>query len=243
MKFKSKAEALPSPPPPPTTVHHHAPSAFGAVFSKVLAVITGLIFFWFAGIFLLGKIGVRHPDEVLAKSILFGLMIIVLVGIVSIISDRFLTRWFEFQKEMRDKDIQYARQRRMLLQSAVADTRPSQRTERRNSLVLQIMDEAYTYLTENGKFRGAWRPWSRRNAAAMVLLTLGETEPVGEGLAVEAKQFLVKNGVIVDNRIDLKRYPDLASIQKLLYAPVLLPVTDASAHPTKVIRGKFQGVR
>jgi len=238
MKFKSKAEALPAPPPAPTTVHHHAPSAFGAVFSKVLAGMVGLIFLWFTGIFLFSKLGLRHPDEALAKTILFGLGMILLVGVLSAVSDRLLTRWFEFQKEMRDKDIQHARYRQLLLQSAVADTRPVGHDQTRlNSLILQIMDEAYAYLARNERFRGAWRPWSRRNAGAMVLLALGETEPVGETLAVKAKSFLLRHEVIVDGQVNLKRYPDLAAIQKLLYAPVLLPV--APGEP-KIIRGKFR---
>jgi len=240
MKFKSKAETLPPPPPAPTTIHNHAPSAFGAVFSKVLAAITGLVFLWFAGIFLFAKLGVRHPDTALARTLLFGVGIILLVGTTAFITDRFLSRWYDFKKDMREKDIQYARYRQMLLQSAVADTRPTGTDRTRlNALILQIMEESYSYLakTKNDRFHGAWRPWSRRNAGGMILVALGETEPVGETLAVKAKQFLVRHEVIIDEQVNLQRFPDLAAIQKLLYAPALLPVSTA---PAQIIRGKFQ---
>ncbi len=241
MKFKNKAEALPAPPPAPTTIHNHAPSAFGAVFSKVLAGVVGSIFFWFAGVFLFKKIGFRHPDEAMAMTIFIILAVVGLLLTGAFIFDRFLDRWFEFQKAMRDKETEQMRYRRMLLQSAVADTRPTGGEQTRlNSLILQIMDEAYTYLAKNGRFRGAWRPWSRRNAGTMVLIAQGEREPVGETLAVKAKTFLTRHEVIVDEQVNLERYPDLASIQKLLYAPILLPVTDKLAQPAKIIRGKFQ---
>lgn len=238
MKFKSKAEALPAPPPAPTTIHNHAPSAFGAVFSKVLAAIAGLVFLWFAGIFLFAKLGVRHPDTALARTILFGLGILLLIATTAFIADRFLSRWYAFKKDMREKDIQHARYRQMLLQSAVADTRPAGNDRTRlNALILKIMEESYNYLAKNGRFRGAWRPWSRRNAGGMILIALGETEPAGEALAVKAKQFLVRHEVVIDEQVNLQRFPDLAAVQKLLYAPALLPV---SAGPSKIIRGNFQ---
>lgn len=243
MKFKSKAEALSAPPPAPTTIHNHTPSAFGAVFSKVLAAIAGLVFLWLAGIFLFSKLGFRHPDTALARTILFGLGILLLAASASFIADRFLSRWFEFQKEMRDKETEQLRYRQVLLQSAVADTRPIGNDKTRlNSLILQIMEEAYTYLAknENGRIRGTWRPWSRRNAGAMVLLALNEREPVGETMAVQAKQFLVRHEAVIDEQVNLKRFPDLAAVQKLLYAPILLPINDPSAPPTKIIRGKFK---
>ncbi len=221
MKFKSKAEALPASPPAPTTIHNHAPSAFGAVFSKVLAAIAGLVFLWFAGIFLFAKLGVRHPDTALARTILFGVGIFLLVSGTSIIADRFFTRWVEFQKDMREKDIQYARYRQMLLQSAVADTRPAGNDRTRlNALILQIMEESYNYLVKNGRFRGAWRPWSRRNAGAMILLALGETEPAGEARAVKAKQFLVRHEVVVDEQVNMQRNA----------SPIWLPSRNCSTH-------------
>ena len=241
MKFKHKTEALPAPPPAPTTIHNHAPSAFGAVFSKVLAGVLGAIFLWFAGVFLFKKVGFRHPDEALAVTVFIALAGAITLLAGSFVFDRFLNRWFEFQKEMRDKETEQLRYRQLLLQSAVADTRPAGSEQTRlNSLILQIMDEAYTHLAKNGRFRGAWRPWSRRNAGAMTLLSLGENEPVGETLAVKAKTFLLRHEVIVNEQVNLKRYPDLASIQKLLYAPVLLPVGSPSAPPAKIIRGNLQ---
>ena len=236
MKFKTQTHALADPDARrgDTHIHNHMPSAFGAVFSKVFALFVILIFIWMTGIFLFRKIGVRQPDHAMAYTLLVGLGIIFLGGVISLVLNTFLDKYFDFQKEIKDKETQQMRYKQLMLQSAVADTRPNTDTTRLNSLILQIMEEVYAYHARNGKFRGAWRPWSRRSAGALILLALSETEPVGESLAVKAKDFLLKHNVIVDEQLNLSQYPDLAAIQKLLYAPVLLPVSDASVRVSVV---------
>lgn len=236
MKFKTQTHTLADPEVRrgDTHIHNHMPSAFGAVFSKVFALFVTLIFIWMTGTFLFRKIGVRQPDHAMAYTLLVGLGIIFLGGVASFLLNNFLDKYFAFQKEIKDKETQQMRYKQLMLQSAVADTRPNTDTTRLNSLILQIMEEAYAHHAKSGKFRGAWRPWSRRSAGAMVLLALSESEPVGETLAVKAKDFLLKHNVIVDEQLNLAQYPDMTAIQKLLYAPVLLPVSNASARVSLV---------
>jgi hypothetical protein len=87
-------------------------------------------------------------------------------------------------------------------------------------LIMMIMKRAYEHYENHGPFQGQERPWSRRKAEDMVLVGLGETTPVKERLANQAKNFLLEYEVILHNQINIRRYPDLNAVRRLLSRPV-----------------------
>jgi hypothetical protein len=171
---------------------------------------------WHGGVFVLAKAGFGEPEETLATILLWAGGLIVLGIVATRWVEGFLDRWLEHQEVMKDKETEQLRYRQLMQQSVVVDSRRQGEDKRRAALVYAIMDRAYDYYAQHGPFKEAWRPWSRRSAGQIVLA--GETEPVGETLAVKAKEFLLRHEVIVREQINVQRYPDLASVQRLLYS-------------------------
>lgn len=223
--FKSsvKAVAPAEPPAGPTHIHNHAPSALGEIFGKVLAFIFVLVVGWHTGVFLLKKAGVRNPDEAFAELVLYALGAVVLIIAASYLLDNVIDKVLEHRELMADKATDQLRYRQRMQRSMLADSRRVGDEARLAGLVTEIMERAYEYQAKNRcPIRGTWRPWSRRSAGEVTLLTSGEKKPVGESMAVRAKEFLLEHEVIVDEQINLKRYPDLASVQRLLHSPILV---------------------
>jgi len=222
--FRNNVKAV-SPPEQagPTHIHNHAPSALAEIFGQVLACFIVIVIGWHAGVFLLGKAGVHHPDEAFAELVLYALGAVAAIIALSYLLDNVLDKVLEHREAMADKATDQLRYRQRMQRSMLADSRRLGEEARLAALVIQIMERAYAYQAKNRRpFRGTWRPWSRRSAGDITLLTLGETKPVGERLAVRAKEFLLEHEGIVDEQLNLHRYPDLASVQRLLLTPVLV---------------------
>ena len=225
--FKSDVKvSAPPQPAGPTHIHNHAPSALGEIFGKVLAALIALIASWFVGVFILGRAGFSHPDRTLASAIIWlaGAAIFVFLG--NHFVENVLDRWFEHREAMEDRRAEQLRYRQIMQQSAVTDSRQSGERARLTALALAVMWSAYEYYERNGAFRGAWRPWSRRSAGKVILHGLGETQPVGEAFGEQARQFLKANQVITgdspNEQINIAQFPDIASVQRLLYYPLLM---------------------
>jgi hypothetical protein len=207
----------------PTHIHNHPPSALAEILGKVIAFVFVLVIGWHAGVFLLGKAGVRNPDEAFAELVLYAFGAVAAIIAASYLLNHVIDRLLEHREAMADKETEQLRYRQRMQRSLLADSRQTGEEARLAVLVTEIMERAYEYQAKNRRpFRGTWRPWSRRSAGEIVLLTLGEKKPVGERLAVQAKEFLQEHEVIVDEQLNLDRYPDVASVQRLLHAPIVV---------------------
>ena len=179
---------------------------------------------WLGAEFVLAKAGFRHPDTLLATTVLWLLGGGEVLALITRGLNRLLDRWFTHRETMADKFTEQLRYRQLTQQSVVADSRRSGEDARLAALVTAIMMTAFEHNARHGKFRGQWRPWSRRSAAEIILA--GENAPVGEAMARRARAFLEKHRVVLDGQLNLDRYPDLASVQRLLYDPPLAVIRE-----------------
>lgn len=223
-KFKNQGKALGPPASGPSHIHHHTPGQAGSIVALAVLVILGLILLWPAGIFLLDKAGVRRPEEVWASILLWVPAAIGVYFLGRMLVIDIMDRRYEHKEIMADKHIELMRYQQMMTRSLVTDSRQLGEEKRFAALVLAVMIESYQYVARNGDtFRGSERPWSRRQAGGQVLYSLGESQPVGEGLGARVRSFLEEQRVIVDDQVNLADFPDLASVQRLLYnAPVVV---------------------
>lgn len=189
-----------------------------------------LILGWHSGVFLLGKAGIVEPEETFALLVWYSLGAIVFIIAASCAFNNVINKLFEHRETMEYQRIGQLRYRQRLQQSILTDSRRIGDKARLGLLVIEILMRAYEYQVQNRRpFRGNWRPWSRRSVGKIMLRADGETEPVGENLAVKAKEFLLEHEVIIDDQLNLERFPDLASVQRLLRTPILLTAPGAKA--------------
>ena len=208
--------------PPPAIIHRHEPSPFAEMMARVVGGLVAIVTLWLGGEFLLTKVGIRDPDRILAEVVLWLLgggpvLVLTAWGL-----NHLLDRWLSHREQMADKLTEQLRYRQLMQHSAVVGARRSGTDARLAALVIAIMMNAFDHHARRGQFRGQWRPWSRRAAAEIVLA--GESAPVGEAMARKARAFLERHQVVVDGQLNLDRYPDLASIQRLLYDPPLVVI-------------------
>lgn len=223
--FRSEAKAQVISPPPRTEVHHH-PSEVGPILAKAGVAIATPIIAWLIGLFLLNMAGVRHPGQVLAELTFWLIGVAVFLFVADRWFSNFLSRWFEHKEALAEEQTRQLQYRQLMTQSAVTDSRTSGDMQRLASLIYMIMLDAYDDYARQGPYTGAWRPWSRRPAGERVLVTLGETAPVGQDFGSKVRPFLERNEIIVNDQLNLTRYPDLSHVQRLLYQPMLLNKPD-----------------
>jgi len=213
----------------PTHIHHHQATDTGPLIIKTATAILLIILSWPAGVFVLEKAGFKHPDKTLAN----GLIIIILLIIFALalnyaITDK-LRQYLDFKREMAEKEIERLRHMQLMQISAVTDSR--QLNPQRQKLIkccIAVMAKAYDYVAINKKqFTGPRRPWSRRQASIIII----DGQPAGT-VGELVRPFLEQNQVIVNNQINLKQFPNLASVQQLFYNPTV--VNSANQLPTNV---------
>lgn len=207
---------------PPTVVHHHGQSETGPLLARAFIVIAGLILGWFILLYLVDAAGAYDPERTLARFVIWGFIILSLAFILQHWISSQLERWYAHRETMETERTQQIRYQQMLTGTAVTETRTSGDRQRLATLIYMIMLDAYDHYAKSGPYRGSWRPWSRRAAGERVLVTLGETSPVGEEFGAKVRRFLEQQGVIVNDQIDLDAYPAVADVQRLLYQPILL---------------------
>lgn len=206
---------------PPAHVHHHTPSEATPILAKAGVGVLGLIVFWLFGLFLLSQMGVHKPAETLAHLIVYGCLLIGGAWWVDRLVRHYVERYFAHKETIEQERTQQMRYKQVLTHSAVTDSRREGDDKRLASLIYLILLDAYDYYAKHGPYRGAWRPWSRRPAGEYVLLTLGEQQPVGPEFGAKVRGFLEKHEIIVSDQLNLERYPDIASVQRVLYTPIL----------------------
>lgn len=222
-RFRSEGQGV----APSAPTHYHTPSEVGPIVVKAVIGFIALPVGWWGLNFLLDQAGIYRPQVVAAQCLLW---VIGLIGgslfMKVFVVDAYYRDHLDHQLALEKERTEQLRYTQLHTQSVVTDTRASGERQRLATLVYMVMLDAYDYVAKNGDFRGSWRPWSRRTAGEYLLVTLGETAPVGEALGAKARAFLERHEVVVDDQIDLGRYPDIASIQRLLYQPLLLKSPD-----------------
>jgi len=223
--FKTQSETIEYPPTTGITHvhnHNHTPSAVGEAVGKALLYGSLAVAGWYAGVFLMSKAGFSDPESAMAGTLVWGTLGFILVLFVSRAAGEQIARYYAHQEAMEDRRTEQLRYQQLMMSSVVTDSRViGAEDSRLTALAYEMMRQAYAYhLKNNAPFAGKWRPWSRRNAAEIRLP--GETKPVGETMASKATAWLINKEVIVDDQINLKYYPDLGSIQRLLYQPPVL---------------------
>lgn len=203
-------------------IHNHSPNPAISIVAIATVVLIGVLLAWHAGIYLLDLAGARQPRETMAQVVIWGVGLFVFSFLATRWLESVMDRCFAHKQTMANITTEQLRYKQMMIGSAVTDTRALGEDKRLNALVLAVAMEAYDYLAKNNTryFRGQSRPWSRRQAGAQVLASLGETNPVGEAMAQRARTWLEERGIVTgDDQVDLDRFPNLASVQRLLYGP------------------------
>lgn len=227
--FKQTAEA-PTQPKAPAHVHHHTPSQAAPIIAKAAVhFITGAVL-WGVGLYFLSTLGVREPSRTLVQIVVWGgigaIAIIVLERWIS----TFLDKWSETRIEIERERTAQLRIRQHTAQSASVDTRAKDEEQTLfYNLVIGVLLQAYDDYSQQGYYQGSARPWSRRAAAQYV--PIGTGVAVGEGLGGKVKPFLEQYEIIRDNQLNIARFPDVASVQRLLFEPIAISrVGGASAN-------------
>jgi hypothetical protein len=228
--FKKRAQtAQTSPPPGPTHIHNHTPGQAGEVWAKISGAVVLIVLAWFALVFLAGQAGVDRPTEVVAQGLFWVGGILAVVWLLGRALGEHLDRWYAHCEAIEEQKTNQMRYRQLLAGSAATDSRRLGDEKRLAALVYLVVLDAYDYLARNRKFRGVWRPWSKRSAGAYTLISLGETSPVGNEFGARVRPFLETTGIITgDDQVDQKHFPDLASVQRVLYQPVLARSAETS---------------
>lgn len=221
--FKKTAPQNLAPPGPTNThIHQHRPSATGPIFAWAAVIIAGLLIAWFSLLYLIDAAGAPNPEQTLAQALIW---IFILLGLLFLLQHwfgQFLDRRYQHRETLEQERTKQIRYKQLMAQTAITDTRTTGQRQRLASLIYIIMLDAYDHHAKNGPYPGTWRPWSRRAAGERVLLTLGETDPVGPEFGARVRRFLAQHEVIKNDQLNLADYPDLAAVQRLLYQPVLL---------------------
>ena len=213
--FKSSSPIVPE--KTETHIHNAPPSYAGAIIAGIVAVVILGWLAWVAIVALFAAAGYINPARAAARAIGWLMVAIVCWVAVSAVVSPLIGRWLAHREAMEDKRIELAREMARMQVSRTTDARVlDPRIARRNRLIEVILEEMY----HHGQYQpGERRPWARRNAAAVKLTN--DDKPVGETLAISAKEWLVDNGVIIGKNgaetINFRRYPDIAAVQRRLY--------------------------
>lgn len=223
MLFKKRAETSTQAPPGPTHIHNHTPGAAGEVWARVLAAVVLIVLAWFALVFLADQAGVYRPAEFVAQGLFWLGGLAAIAWLLNHMLGDHLDRWYAHRETIEEQRTNQLRYRQLMINSAVVDSRRLGDDKRLAALIYQVMMDAYNQLPRNGKFRKTERPWSRRMAGAQKLISLGEDSPVGETFGARVRPALLRAGIVdgETDQINLKHFPDIGSVQRVLYQPVL----------------------
>lgn len=229
MKFRNDVEA-----PPAgdglTHIHNYSPSEAAPILAKGVVAVIVLFVGWHAGVFLFDQMGAIDPRRAFAQMLVWGIIIMAFIYVASRWLGGLIADFYNHRQTMADKATEQLRYRQMLQASMVSDTRRLGDDQRLAALVLAIMEEAYHQLARDkqNKFTGLSRPWSRRAAGRIILASLGEVEPVGAEFGSKVRQFLQDQRIIVHDQIDLRRFPDIGSVQRALFTPPTIMLRNSS---------------
>ena len=224
MKLFKHTTTIPEDKPAETHIHNDAPSYAGAIIAGLLGIALLGWLLWRAIVGLFASAGYWQPERAAAHAIGWVVVVLFVWFLLSVTLSPIFGKWLAHREAMAVRQIELAREMARMQTSRTTDARViDPRIARRNRLIEVLLVEMY----HHGQYApGERRPWARRNAAAVKLTN--DDKPVGETLANSAKQWLVDNGVIYGKNgaetINFRRYPDIASVQRKLYAEQMLVI-------------------
>lgn len=220
----AQTQATPTEIPQETIIHNYAPSYAWPIMLGALSVFGGVVGLWYIGVFLLAQAGVQNPERALATAIIIIILFLIFIFLGSWLMNAHFDRWSEYKIRMKEKENEALRYRQLMAFSSVVDTRlPSASQEARFSrLITLVMIQAFDDYAQRGPYRtNESRPWSRRSAKQIILTN--EQKPVGDSMGEKVRPWLVSKEIITpDDQINMARYPDLGSVQRLLQQPILV---------------------
>jgi len=218
-------------PPGPTHIHQHTPSAAGELLIKVFLILVAPVLIWHGGIFLFNQAGITNPARAWSNTIIYGVLGVGTLYLLNIGLSGKYEQWLAHREYIEGKRLEQVRHQQLMNQSALTASRQQGEHVRFAALIYAVMYQCYEHYARYGKFSTQSRPYSRRQVAQIVLDTLSETEPVGPTLAEQIRPFLEKYRVIVNDQLNIQEYPDLASVQRLLYYPLTMGGTNKLPPP------------
>lgn len=211
----------------PTTVNVDARSdSTGPIVVTFVCAVVGLFLLWHIGVFILDRAGFDDPEAALAVMIVGLLALLALVGVAALagrlIFSGPLQAYYDYKTGLAQLAAETARQNRLTAQAPMGH-RANSEDQRFIKLIEAVCFEAYGHIAKHGQYNGKDpRPWSRRQAEAVVLA--GEQEPVGSKLGGQVRGWLSQRGVIKNNQLNLDRYPSFGHVQHLLLTEFDLPI-------------------
>ncbi len=161
---------------------------------------------------MLGKIGFKNPESVLAQFVLYTPLGIGLFFLLNWMFSFWWGRFTHYKLDIEDRKNERLRIMQSMQKSVVADSRTvDPKTKRRNALIIALMTDALIANDCN---------FSYRKAGAYILA--GETKALGKDskAVADALEWLRINGAVEGNSLSGK-YQSIGDVQRGLYSPIL----------------------
>ncbi len=190
----------------------------------ILGVMGLLVFLWLALSYILRVAGFDDPQHTLAVGVI-GLLIIGIVGAVAyIVLDLILGRVLDTMREIAQIRLEETHKHLLMAQQPVESVRGNDVLNRKLKLARLVMLKAFAFVEDhqrNYQYQDKW-PWAWRNCKGLTLHR--EKGKVTEIEARAIAAFLQEIGAIKDNQINLKRFPDFASLDGYLRQTYDFPI-------------------
>ena len=226
------ASTLPPLPPHQTYVTHQYPGRGGTILSSAAAIITGLVFFWFALAHIFESAGFQNGEATLAWFVIILIAAIVILTVLGLIARWLAKDYYAYRVTMADKRLDMLSGQARVAQLLPPTTAASMNYDewRKFMAVKAVMDRAFHhgFIDEQGNLLTPALPWSTRQVGALQLP--GERKPIGKdsSLASWMQGYLIDRQILLDERtVNITRFPNLASVEAQLVKDFGQPINMA----------------
>lgn len=212
--------------PHQTTVHQAGPNYTGALALILSAIPMFLWLGWLALVALFEVVGAQKPARAAAQGliILFILAIILLFAVI--VGQWVLVRYYDYRVQLAQVTGEWQYKQLMAAREPVSNSRTMGEDIRFVRLVETVMIEAYHHIMTYGQYtKTDSKPWSRENAKQIVIT--GESSSVGWAMGAKVRPWLQEQGIVKSDKINLKRFPDIGSVQNILRLQFEVPISPA----------------
>lgn len=222
---KSTAEAKPQ--PHQTTINQAGPNYAAALVIILSAIPAFLWLGWLALVGLFEVVGAEKPARAAAQGliILFILAIVLIVAVI--VGQWLLARYFDYRIQLEQVRGEWQYKQLMVSREPVGNSRTMGEDVRFVRLVETVMIDAYDHVLSHGQYtKTDSKPWSRENAKQIKLT--GESDPVGWAMGAKVRPWLQNQGIVKGDKINLKKFPDIGSVQNMLRLQFETPISPAA---------------
>ena len=218
------AGVLPQSKPANVTVHNPASPWPVIVLIGVVSMPLFVVVAWHGLVYLLQAAGSARPERDLA-TLIIGLAVIGLALLVaSLFVNAVLGKILDTKVEIARIRAEETARRQLVAQQPAENNRADSQLQRKLKLARLIMAQAYDFYAGQGRNYNHQdrKPWAWRNCKGARLYN--EAQPVSENEAREIGRFLQENRLVVDNKINLARFPDFAGVDAHLRRRYEMPI-------------------